>query len=203
MRKALFHLKRSDPVLRGIISCVGPYRIAYAEPDFHTLAKSVVYQQLSGKAALTIFGRLLDTARAGEGRLRPETLLRIKPARLREAGLSQQKSAYLTDLAQRTVSGQLCFDRLPEMPDDEVIAHLTQVKGVGVWTAHMFLIFALRRPDVLPTGDLGVRSAIRRAYGFEELPTPREVEEVAGPWRPWCSVASWYLWRSLEGVAAL
>jgi DNA-3-methyladenine glycosylase II len=117
--------------------------------------------------------------------------------------LSKQKTEYIRDLARKTVRGKVRFETLGELADHEVIEHLTQVKGIGVWTAHMFLMFALRRPDILPVGDLGVRSAIRKVYGMEELPHPKQVEELAVSWRPYCSVASWYLWRSLDGPAEL
>src|SRR5207247_5559005 len=118
--------------------------------------------------------------------------------RMRTLGLSGQKTAYIRDLARHTRDGRVVFGELTELSDAEVIERLTQVKGIGVWTVHMFLIFALRRTDVLPIGDLGIRNAIRKAYGFEELPGPAEMEELAVRWRPYCTVASWYLWRSLE-----
>jgi DNA-3-methyladenine glycosylase II len=200
MRSAVLHLKKVDPTMKRIIENVGPYRISYRPPTFETLVRSIVYQQLSGKAASTIYGRL----EAGcKGCIAPHTILRVSSDRARELGLSKQKHKYLVDLAARTETGEVNFNTLADLPDGEVIDHLTQVKGVGVWTAHMFLIFALRRPDVLPTGDLGVRTAIKRAWGLEELPSAGEMETLAGPWRPWCSVASWYLWRSLEGPAEL
>ncbi len=127
----------------------------------------------------------------------------LRPERMRRLGLSRQKTAYIRDLARHTVKGTLAFPLLPELPDEEVIARLTAVKGVGVWTAHMFLIFGLRRHNVLPRGDLGIRAAIKKAYGLAELPKPAEVEEVAREWHPYCTVASWYLWRSLDGQAGI
>jgi DNA-3-methyladenine glycosylase II len=114
-----------------------------------------------------------------------------------------QKSTYVKDLATRTVKETIDFSALPGLSDDEVIATLTEVKGVGVWTVHMFLIFALRRPDVLPVGDYGIRAAVKKAYGLEDMPKPAEMIWIAEPWRPYASVASWYLWRSLDGAAAL
>jgi DNA-3-methyladenine glycosylase II len=200
MMEAIEHLRRSDPILAGIIERVGDYAIQFREPDFETLVKSIVYQQLSGRVASVIFGRL--TAAAG-GRLTPENVLKLRPARMRALGLSTQKTAYIRDLARHTRDGVLLFEELSGVADDEVIRRLTQVKGIGVWTAHMFLIFALQRPDILPTGDLGVRNAMRKAYGLAELPSPALMEEMARAWRPYCSVASWYLWRSLEGDANL
>jgi DNA-3-methyladenine glycosylase II len=193
MRKAVLHLRQSDPVMARIIESVGPCRIQYREPDFGSLVRSIVYQQLSGRVASVIFARL--TAAAGSP-LRPSAILRLTPEEMRAVGLSKQKASYIRDLAVRARG--IGFNRLPELPDHEVIARLTAVKGVGVWTAQMFLMFCLRRPDVLPTGDLGVRMAIRKFYGMSELPSPRAIEDIGARWRPWCSVASWYLWRSLE-----
>jgi len=200
MRKAIEHLKEADPVLAAIIEKVGPYGIQFLEPDFETLVKSIVSQQLSGKVARTIYGRLIA---ATGGTLTPESLLKLRPAKMRTLGLSRQKIEYIRDLARHARSGRVDFSRLPDCSDEEVIEHLTAVKGIGVWTAHMFLIFALRRPNVLPTGDLGIRSAIRKAYGMQDLPKPTEVEAIARTWHPYCSVASWYLWRSLEAKAGL
>jgi DNA-3-methyladenine glycosylase II len=201
MRKAILHLKKADPILSSVIQRVGRYGITYREPNFETLVRSIVYQQLSGRVAAVIFGRLIALV-PGE-KLTPEAILKLTPTRMRKAGLSKQKTAYIRDLARKTARGALKFDTLLEMPDHEVIEHLTQVKGIGVWTAHMFLLFALQRPDVLPTGDLGIRMAIRKAYGLDELPHPKYIEDMAVRWRPYCSVATWYLWRSLEGPAEI
>ena len=201
MRKAIHHLKAADPVLGAIIERVGPYRIQYREPSFHSLVRAIVYQQLSGKAASTIFTRLLEAAKADP--LTPEAILRLRPARMRALGLSKQKLTYIRGLARLTRAGIVDFERCPGLEDAEIVEHLTQAKGVGVWTAHMFLIFALRRPNVLPTGDLGVRVAMKKAYGLTELPKPEEMERIAAAWRPYCSVATWYLWRSLENQGAM
>ena len=200
MQEAILHLKRSDPVLSEIIERVGDYRIEFRDPGFETLVKSIVYQQLSGKVASVIFARLLA---AVGGRVTPEGILKLRPARMRKLGLSTQKTAYIRDLARHTRDGAVVFEELLELPDAVVIERLTQVKGIGVWTVHMFLIFALRRPDVFPTGDLGIRNAIRKAYNLAEIPTPAEMEAIAVNWRPYCTVASWYLWRSLEPNANL
>jgi DNA-3-methyladenine glycosylase II len=199
MRRALQHL-RQDPILAEIIDRVGPYGIQFREPNFETLVKSIVYQQLSGRVASVILGRLNS---AVAGNITPETILKLRPSRMRALGLSTQKTAYIRDLARHARDRRVTFEDLADLPDDAVIERLTQVKGIGVWTVHMFLIFALRRLDVLPTGDLGVRNAIRRAYNLEALPSPAEMEAMAVAWRPYCSVASWYLWRSLEGDANL
>ena len=201
MRKAILHLKKADPVLCSLIDRVGAYRMEYREPTFETLVRSIVYQQLSGRVASVIFGRLAGLM--PDGKITPAGILKLTPAKMRKAGLSKQKTAYIRDLARKTNRGAVRFESLSALPDHEVIEHLTQVKGIGVWTAHMFLIFALQRLDVLPTGDLGVRMAIRKAYGMDDLPHPKQIEELALTWRPYCTVASWYLWRSLDKQAAI
>jgi DNA-3-methyladenine glycosylase II len=188
MRKAVAHLKKSDPVLRAIIERIGPCRMEFGVPEFHSLAEAIVYQQLNGKAAATIFKRF--AALAGEP-LTPQGILQLSDEQMRSVGLSKQKSSYLKDMAARAARGDLDFTRLPTMTDDQVIQHLTQVKGVGVWTAHMFL-------NVLPTGDFGIRMAIKRHYKKRQLPKPQHMEKIARSWEPYRSVACWYLWRSLD-----
>ena len=200
MKQAIYHLRKSDPILAAIIDRVGDYGIEFRDPDFSTLVKSIVYQQLSGRVASVIFGRLVTAA--GDP-LTPHNILKLRPARMRSLGLSTQKTKYIRDLARHTRDGRVVFAELPQLSDQEIIDRLTRVKGVGTWTVHMFLIFALRRHDVLPVGDLGIRAAIRKAYGLAELPTPAEIEAMAARWRPYCTVASWYLWRSLEPNANL
>ena len=200
MKEAIVHLKRTDPVLSQIIAQVGAYRIEFRDPSFETLVKSIVYQQLSGRVASVIFGRLVEAA---GGRLTPESILKLRPVRMRAAGLSSQKTAYIRDLARHTRDGRVVFEELSGLSDEQVIERLTQVKGIGVWTAHMFLIFALRRPNVLPSADLGIRNAIRKAYGMADMPKPAEIDTLGEPWRPYRTVASWYLWRSLEPNANL
>jgi DNA-3-methyladenine glycosylase II len=201
MKKALKHLTAADPVLGAIIDRVGPYKIQYRDPNFHSLVRSIVYQQLSGKAALTIFNRLRAAAKADP--LTPESILRLRPARMRALGLSKQKMTYIRGLAKMTRDRIVRFDEVHALEDAAIIEHFTQVKGVGVWTAQMFLIFALRRLDVFPTGDLAVRAAIKKAYDLPELPSVAEMEKIAAAWRPYCSVASWYLWRSLDNPGAM
>jgi len=193
--RAINHLKKADPILAALIGRVGPCRLQFGEPTFHALAESILYQQLNGKAAATIFDRF--TAQAGDP-LTPAGILKLTDAEMRAIGLSRQKTSYLRDLAEKTAAGLLEFERMSEMSEEEVIAHLTQVKGIGVWTAHMFLMFALRRTNVLPSGDLGVRMAIQKAYGLPELPKPAEIEILGERWHPYCTVAAWYLWRSLD-----
>jgi DNA-3-methyladenine glycosylase II len=195
MRKAILHLKKADPVLGQIIERVGRYGIEYDEPAFHSLAQAIVYQQLHGKAAATIFKRLTDLA--GDP-LTPALILKLSEEQLRGVGLSKQKLSYLRDLAAKTQAGELDFSGLSDLPDADVIKQLTQVKGIGVWTAHMFLMFALRRPDVLPTGDLGIQMAIRKHYRKRKLPKPIQMEKIAKCWAPYRSVACWYLWRSMD-----
>jgi DNA-3-methyladenine glycosylase II len=195
MRKAVNHLKKSDAVLASIISRVGKCQVAYREPTFEMLARAIVFQQLSTKAARTIYGRLEEAA---GGKLTPEAIQNLSVGEMRRAGLSRQKLGYIRDLAEHAISGKVDFAKLPSMSDEEVIESLTDIKGVGVWTAHMFLLFSLRRPNVLPIGDLGVRMAIQKAYKKRKMPTPKQVEQIAKSWHPYCSYAAWYLWRSLE-----
>lgn len=187
--------------MAGVIQQVGPCRMTFRPADFHSLTRSIVFQQLNGKAASTIFDRLSRAASVDP--LTPEAVLEIPLPALRAAGLSSQKASYVRDLAERTLSGEVDFSKLPKFTDEEVIQHLTQVKGVGPWTAQMILIFALKRPDVLPTVDFGIRAAMKRAYELEDLPKPSAMEEIAAPWRPYRSVACWYLWRSLDGPAEM
>jgi DNA-3-methyladenine glycosylase II len=201
MEEAIRHLRAADPVISRIIESVGPYRIQFREPSFETLVRSIVYQQLSGKVAIVIFNRLAGAV-AG-GLLTPEGILRLRPARMRSLGLSRQKTAYIRDLARLTRDGDLVFEELAGLPDGDVIDRLTRVKGVGEWTAHMFLMFALQRTDVLPVGDLGIGIAVKKAYGLEEMPKPADLSAMGERWRPYCTVASWYLWRSLEPNANL
>jgi len=221
MRKAINHLKKSDPVMRAIIERIGACRMRFGAPEFHSVAEAIVYQQLNGKAAEAIFKRVATLA--GEP-LTPEGILKLSDEQMRGAGLSKQKSAYLKDLAAKTSSGLLDFARLPELPDAEVVEHLTQVKGIGVWTAQMFLMFTLKRENVLPTGDFGIRMAMYKHYldprrgkaakKFSaakkstparnagkrkiKLPSPERMEKIAKSWEPYRSAACWYLWRSLD-----
>ena len=221
MRKAVLHLKKSDPSMRAIIERVGPCRMEFGDPTFHSLAEAIVYQQLNGKAAATIFKRF--TALTGDP-VTPQGILKLSAEQLRAVGLSKQKSSYLLDMAERAQRGELDFSKLADMNDDEVIEHLTQVKGVGVWTAHMFLMFTLRRTNVLPTGDFGIRMAMHKHY-FDralknkngagktkvkktttakapkakiKLPAPEQMEKIAKRWEPYRSIACWYLGRSLD-----
>jgi DNA-3-methyladenine glycosylase II len=195
VRKAINHLKKADPVLAAIIERVGPCRMEFGEPTFHSLAEAILYQQLNGKAAVVIFNRF--TGLAGNP-LTPEGILKLTDVEMRSVGLSKQKTAYLRDLAEKTKAGLLKFEKLPELSVEEVIEELTQVKGVGVWTAHMFLMFTLQHPDILPTGDYGIQAAIKKHYRKRKWPKPADMEKVAKPWAPYRSVACWYLWKSMD-----
>jgi DNA-3-methyladenine glycosylase II len=197
------HLHRADPVLAKLIDDFGgPLP---TEPDgrgrpdevYGALVRSITGQQLSVKAAASIWRRLLE--RFDGHTPTPEQILADDPEELRAAcGFSRAKVAYLRSLAEHVLSGELALDRLDELGDDEVIRELTAIKGIGEWTAHMFLMFTLHRPDVLPTGDLGVRNAVMRAYELDAPPAPAELTELAEPWRPHRTRASLYLWRSLD-----
>jgi DNA-3-methyladenine glycosylase II len=200
MKRATDHLLQSDPVLAAIIQKIGPCRLTPREPTFETLARSITFQQLSGKAAGTIFERL---RKAVGRRFTASAFLRLSEEELRTCGLSRQKIAALTDLAQHVAARKINFAKLKDLEDLAVIELLSQVRGVGLWTVQMFLMFALERPNVMPAGDLGIRNAIRKAYGLEQMPSPAEVLKYAEKWHPYCTFASWYLWRSLEGEAAI
>jgi DNA-3-methyladenine glycosylase II len=199
------HLRRADPVMRELVDRLGPLddegrRRGRPADAYGALLRSIVGQQLSTKAARSIFGRLTELF--GGRTPTPQELLDADPEAVRSVGLSRPKVAYLRDLAQHVLDGSLELDRLDELSDEEISAELTAVKGLGQWTADMFLIFHLGRPDVLPVGDLGVRRAARDAYGLPEYPLPPELERLAEPWRPWRSLASLYLWRSLDATPA-
>jgi len=185
-------------VLGTIIERVGACRLEPRREGTHyeALVRSIVFQQLSGKAARTIHDRF--RALYPRNRPRPELVLETDDATLRGAGLSRQKIGYLRDLSARVADGSLPLAHLGRLPDDAIIEHLVQVKGIGRWTVQMFLMFRLGRPDVLPELDLGVQNAIQRAYKLRKRPTPKDVLRIGEPWRPYASVASWYLWRSLE-----
>ena len=195
---AVRHLKRVDPKLAAVIERVGPYRL---EPrtdgtHFDALLRSIVFQQLSGKAAGTILRRVCDVY--GGAGPSPEQLLATSDETLRAAGLSRQKLSYVRSLAEHVRDGRLPEQGIETLDDQAVIEALIGVKGIGRWTAQMFLMFRLGRPDVLPELDLGVQKAMQRAYRMRALPTPKRVLEVGAKWAPYRSFASWYLWRSLD-----
>jgi DNA-3-methyladenine glycosylase II len=197
------HLRAADPVLRALIDRIGPLdeearrRGRPADP-YGALLRAIVGQQLSTRAARTIYGRLLELF---GGRVpTPAELLAVEPDTLRAAGLSRAKVAYLRDLAERVERHELELDRFAELPDDEVSAQLLAVKGLGRWTVDMFLIFHLRRPDVLAVGDLGIRRAVELAYALPSRPDAATLERLAEPWRPYRTAACLYLWHSLDAV---
>ena len=197
-RSAVRHLKRVDPVLARVIEVVGPCRLESRREGTHfqALVRSIVFQQLSGKAAATILSRF--NALYPDKTPTPEAVLATSDAELRAVGLSRQKIGYMRDLASKVASDALPLDTVESMDDDDLIAHLVQVKGIGRWTAQMFLMFRLDRRDVLPELDLGIQNAIKRAYRKRKRPTPKDVRKLGAKWSPHSSVASWYLWRSLE-----
>ena len=197
-RKAIGHLTRVDPVMADVITRVGRCTLAPRDEwtHFDALVRSIVYQQLSGKAAATIHGRVL--ALVGDGSETPQKIASTSHEALRAAGLSTAKANYVRNLAEHVLDGSLPVNSLHELDDDEVIAALTQVKGIGRWSAQMFLMFRLGRPDVLPELDLGVQKGIQKAYGLRKLPTPKQVLRRGARWAPYRTVAAWYMWRVLE-----
>lgn len=190
------HVRKADPVIRPIIDAVGPITLRPARDRFGVLVRSILSQQISTAAARTIRARL--HALLQPDGLTPANLARQGEDKLRAAGISRQKASYLSDLARKVDDGTVPLDRIGRLSDEEVIARLTQVKGIGRWTAEMFLIFSLGRLDVLPVDDLGVRAALKRLHGLGELPGKQHCRELAAPWRPYATVGSWYCWRSLE-----
>lgn len=191
-------LLRRDPVLAALIRKHGPCGLAAAQraDHFSALVRAIVGQQLSTKAATTIHRRLIELV--GNGAATPEGIAALTDTQLRSVGLSRQKTAYLRDLCEKVASGEVRLDALGRMADEEVIAELTNIKGVGRWTAEMFLMFRLHRPDVLPVGDLGIVNAVKNVYRLRKKPTADRLMKIGEPWRPYRSVACWYLWRSLD-----
>ena len=185
-----------EPVIARLLEATGPPTIPPSKRTaFESLARSITFQQLSGKAAGTIYGRF---AAAVGGVPTPESVLATPLEDLRAAGLSAAKAASVIDLAEKVIDGTVPLDDVGRLGDDELIDRLVIVRGIGRWTAEMFLIFRLQRPDVLPVGDLGIVNAIHKAYGLRKKPTPDRMRKLGEAWRPYRSIASWYLWRSLE-----
>jgi DNA-3-methyladenine glycosylase II len=204
-RKAIATLREADPVMARLIEENGAVvrrDLKRERPGdaYGTLVRAIVGQQLSSKAAATIYGRVLELF--GGHTPTPKQLLKVDPDELRGAGLSRAKVVYLRDLAEHVEDGALELERLPELPDDEVAAQLTAIKGLGRWTADMFLMFHLGRPDVLPVGDQGIRRAVQVQYGLRKLPEPKRIEQIARPWRPYRTLACLYLWSSLDNTPA-
>lgn len=199
IRAAQRHLRRADPVLADVMRSVGPFSIRLEKNRFQALVRSIIAQQISGKAARSIWKRLQESIRPR--RLTADVIAAIPIEELRTLGLSPQKASYVHDLAAKVSGGAVRLHRAQRMSDEEVIAELIQVKGIGVWTAQMFLIFSLGRMDVFPHDDLGVRMAIRNLYGLDDLPDKARSLSIAEPWRPYATVAAWYCWRSLDEPA--
>jgi DNA-3-methyladenine glycosylase II len=192
------HVATADPVMAEIVDRVGPYALEVRGEPYQSLLRAILYQQLAGPAAAAIERRFLGLfdARIPD----PSELLAVSDDQLRATGVSRQKASYMRSLAEHFEAGALSDRVLRRAPDDEVIEAVTQIKGIGRWTADMLLLFCLGRPDVLPVGDLGVRSSMRVAYGLDELPSPDEMQAIAAPWRPYRSAATWYLWRRTDLV---
>ena len=202
-RRALAHLRRIDERIARVIDQVGACRFTprIEGTHFDALLRAIVYQQLSGKAASTILGRVL--ALYGGRYPTADELISTPEEQLRAAGLSRQKLSYLRDLARHVQDGSLPLDRVHDLDDTQIIEALTAVKGIGRWSAQMFLMFRLGRPDVLPDADLGIRKGIQRAYRMRKLPPPKKVQQMGARWSPYATYACWYLWRSLDGDANL
>jgi DNA-3-methyladenine glycosylase II len=194
---ATVEVARLDPAFTSVIERAGPPRLRTKDPDGHfgALARAIVYQQLAGKAAAAIHGRFRALV---PGPLTPEAVLALPVEAMRGAGLSAAKTASIRDLAAKAVDGELALGGLARLPDDEIVARLSAVRGIGRWTAEMFLLFELRRLDVWPTGDLGVREGWRLIHGLEVQPTPKELEVLGDPLRPVRSVAAWYSWQAVH-----
>ncbi|RUL87149.1 DNA-3-methyladenine glycosylase family protein [Tautonia sociabilis] len=193
---AVAHLRAIDPRWHPLIDRIGPCRLRPRRDRFGILVRAIIGQQISTKAASSINRRLLDLQ--GSDRHLPDSLLALGIDGLRSCGLSGVKAGYVRNLSEAVASGSVPLSRIGRLRDAEIVSLLTGIKGIGPWTAEMFLVFALNRPDVLSVGDLGVRAGIRSHFGLDALPTPRQCLDLAEPWRPFRSVAMWYLWRGLD-----
>ena len=202
IEQAAEHLRRHDKTLAPIIARYGPCTIRPHGNYYQALVRSIIGQQLSVKAAASIMERFRSLF--GDMFPEPSAILQKSIEELRSAGLSNQKANYIRDLAQHVVDGRIAFDHLDKLSNDEIITELTAVKGIGEWTVHMFLMFCMGRLDVLAHGDLGVRTAVKKHYGFDHLPTPQEVRDTAEQhlWHPYQTIACWHLWQSLDNAPA-
>lgn len=198
IKAGLKHLLTADSVMRRLIGAVGPFQIRLDRDRFRSLVRSIISQQISGSAARAIHERLRLLVQPEK--ISAESLIRLSPAQFRSAGISPQKTGYLLDLANKVLGGRVKLKKLARVPDDEIIRELVQVKGIGVWTAQMFLIFSVGRMDVFPHDDLGIRVALRHLYRLRDMPDKAVSHRIAEPWRPFATMASWYCWRSLELV---
>lgn len=204
LQKAADYLSKADPVLAPIVAVAGPAAIVPNKEYYKALVESIISQQLSVKAAATISKRFTDLFKS-DGFPEPGKILEQDIETLRSVGLSRQKATYIQDLAVKVIEGTVQFDHLDRLTNEEVIKELTSIKGVGVWTVHMFLMFCMGRMDVLPTGDLGIKNGIYSLYHLEDKPTPEQMETIANEnnWHPYESVASWYVWHSLDNKPAI
>ncbi|MBX7220239.1 MAG: DNA-3-methyladenine glycosylase [Blastocatellia bacterium] len=200
-QKALKHLKKVDPVMDRIITQCGPctYNPDQAGTHYDMLVRAILFQQLSGKAATTIHNRLKE--RFGGRNPLPAEVMAAPDEDFRAVGVSRQKLTYLRDLAEKAHLGTVAIDTLHELEDPAIIGELVKIKGIGRWTAQIFMMFRLGRLDVLPELDLGIQKAIQLHYNLETLPKPKDVLEIGAKWSPYATIASWYLWRSLDGEA--
>ncbi|HVX58809.1 MAG TPA: DNA-3-methyladenine glycosylase [Candidatus Saccharimonadales bacterium] len=198
LSEAQKHLSKTDPKLAAVIRTSGPCRIRPHSDHYGELVSNIVGQQLSTKAAYSIWQRVLELF---DGQMpTPEQLIKIDDQKLRDVGLSWAKVRYVKDLASHILDGRLDINHVATMPNDQLIEQLTAVKGIGEWSAHMFMMFGLGRLDILPIGDLGIRKAIQNLYGLRSLPSPEQIITISNKnnWHPYESVASWYLWQSLD-----
>ncbi|CAN1757055.1 DNA-3-methyladenine glycosylase 1 [Linum perenne] len=198
---ALNHLRSSDPILATLIDSNTRPNFESSKPPFISLTRSIIFQQLATNAARSIYTRFLNLC-GGEGKIQPDAVLALSASQLREIGVSGRKASYLHDLAEKFREGSLSDSAILEMEEEEMVERLTAVKGIGVWSVHMFMIFSMHKPDVLPVGDLGVRKGVQGLYGLKGLPEAGEMENVCEKWRPYRSVGAWYMWRLVEAKAA-
>jgi DNA-3-methyladenine glycosylase II len=198
---ALTHLRGVDPALAAVIDRVGEYAAPRRNDPYAAILRAILFQQLAGAAATAIQRRFFALHPPEDKPPTPQQILELTDEQFRGAGISRQKMGYMRDLALHVADGRLVFAELPSLPDDEVIKRITAVKGLGEWSAHMFLMFHLGRPDVLPVLDLGVRNGMRITYNLPASPTPKEALAIGAPWAPYRSVGSWYMWRATEPTA--
>jgi DNA-3-methyladenine glycosylase II len=200
VQEAVAHLRSADPVLAALMDRAGPYAAPRRSDPYAALVRAILYQQLAGAAAASIQKKFFALYSTGDVPPSPAHILETTDEQFRGAGVSRQKAGYLRDLALHIVDGRLNLAELPSLPDEEVIKRLVAVKGLGEWTAHMFLMFHLGRPDVLPVGDLGVRNGMRIAYDLPAMPAPAAAKEIGAAWAPYRSVGSWYMWRAAATI---
>ncbi|CAA3026007.1 probable DNA-3-methyladenine glycosylase 2 isoform X1 [Olea europaea subsp. europaea] len=195
---AIRHLRSADPLLVSLIDTHAPPQFEFHHPPFLALTKSILYQQLAYKAGAAIYTRFISLC-GGEDFVRPDTVLALSAQQLKQIGISGRKASYLYDLANKYNSGILSDESVVKMDDRSLFTMLSMVKGIGSWSVHMFMIFSLHRPDVLPVSDLGVRKGVQLLYSLEELPRPSQMEQLCEKWKPYRSVGAWYMWRFVEG----